>query len=146
MIVVGFDHWQTISFAIGERQRESLKELNIVIAEDSELFRNVLQQTLSDIDGFNIIGTVANGVDAVRVVKELKPHVLILDITMPIKNGIEVLKEIREEDSSPVVIMFTADPDPFVRKLCLETGARYFLNKFQVVELIRVCKLELLTR
>ncbi|HEY6186316.1 MAG TPA: response regulator transcription factor [Pyrinomonadaceae bacterium] len=121
-----------------------MKELKIVIAEDSEVFSKLLSRTLSVIVGFKVVGTAANGVRAIELTRELKPDVLVLDITMPFKDGIEVLKEIRAEDSSTVIVMFTADTSPPTRRICLEAGADYFLNKSQILELLEICNLQLL--
>lgn len=108
------------------------------------MFSKLLSRTLSVIVGFKVVGTAANGVRAIELTRELKPDVLVLDITMPFKDGIEVLKEIRAEDSSTVIVMFTADTSPPTRRICLEAGADYFLNKSQILELLEICNLQLL--
>src|SRR3954470_20139531 len=99
---------------------QSMKQLRVVIAEDSKALRDLLDRRLSVIEGLNVVGAVANGIEAIKAVKDLEPHILILDISMPFKNGIEVLKELRQEDSSTVVIMLTDDPDLFTGRACLE--------------------------
>jgi DNA-binding NarL/FixJ family response regulator len=125
-------------------KQKRVKELKIVIAEDSEVFSKLLSRTLSVIVGFKVVGVAADGVRAIKLTRELKPDVLVLDITMPLKDGIEVLKEIRAEDSSTVIVMFTADALPLTRRVCLEAGADYFLNKSQIIELLEICNLQLL--
>jgi DNA-binding NarL/FixJ family response regulator len=121
-----------------------LKEIKIVIAEDSAALCSLLKRTLSVIEGFHIAGTAADGVEAIRLARELKPHVLVLDIMMPFKDGIEVLKEIRGDTSTTVIVMFTSDPSPLNRRVCLEAGADYFLDKSQIIELIEICNMQLL--
>lgn len=121
-----------------------MKPLRIVIADDSEIFRDLLHRSLRIIAGFNVVGIAADGFEALQLTRELKPRVLILDISMPHKDGIEVLKAIRTNDSSTVVIMFTADPVSYLRKTCLEAGANYFLGKTQIAELIEICNIEML--
>jgi len=106
----------------------------------------MLRRTLSAIEGIEVIGVAADGVEALRLVRELKPHVLILDISMPRKDGIQVLKEIRAGDHSTVIIMFTGESPSVLRIVCQEAGANYFLEKTQVKELIEICELELLAR
>jgi DNA-binding NarL/FixJ family response regulator len=71
--------------------------LKVVIADDSALIRKQLRVLLSRIQGLVISGTAEDGVEALRQVKELNPNVLVLDLGMPRKSGIEVLKEIRRE-------------------------------------------------
>ncbi|MET0621961.1 MAG: response regulator transcription factor [Pyrinomonadaceae bacterium] len=123
---------------------ESLKELKIVIAEDSKLISDLLSRVLSRIQGFRIAGVAENGIAAVDMVRKREPHVLVLDIAMPFKDGIEVLEELRAEGSTVVIIMFTVSPPPFARKACLDLGANYFLDKSQISELIEICSLHLL--
>jgi DNA-binding NarL/FixJ family response regulator len=107
--------------------------------EDSEVFRDVLQRILRAIESFSVIGTAVDGAEAIHLVNELRPDVLILDISMPRKDGLEVLKEIRAYDSSTVIIMFTAEASPHARNFCIENGADYFLEKTQIKELIGIC-------
>ena len=121
-----------------------MKELKIVIAEDSKLIGNLISRTLSRIAGFRIVGLAENGVGALEMVRAYKPHVLILDISMPVKDGIDVLAELRAEDSAIVIIMFTANESPFARKACLDLGANYYMDKSQIGELIEICSLHLL--
>jgi DNA-binding NarL/FixJ family response regulator len=121
-----------------------VKKLRIVIAEDSEVIRDLLQCMLKAIVGFFVVGTAADGAEAVHLVSELSPDILILDINMPRKNGLEVLKEIRACDSSTVVVMYTADASPLARRSCLENGANFFLGKCQINELIEICNKVLL--
>ena len=123
-----------------------MKQLKIVIAEDFRPLSDMLSRTLSAMDGIEVVGIAADGVEALRLVRELKPRVLILDISMPLKDGIQVLREIRAEDTSTVIIMFTGESSLVLRTVCQEEGANYFLEKSQVKELIEICELELLAR
>lgn len=120
----------------------SLKELKIVIADDS--IGDVLGMTLSRVEGFRIEGVASNGVEALELVREHKPHLLILDLSMPLKDGITVLEELRAEDTTTVVVVFTADPSPFAKKVCMDFGANYFLDKSEIRGLIEICSLHLL--
>ena len=121
-----------------------MKQLKIVIAEDFRPLGDMLSRTLSAIEGIEVVGVAADGVEALRLVRELKPSVLILDISMPRKDGIQVLRELRAEDTSTVIIMFTGESSLVLRTVCQEEGANYFLEKTQVKELIEICELELL--
>jgi two-component system response regulator DctR len=125
---------------------ESLKELKIVIADDSKLISDVVSRTLSRIAGFTVVGAAANGVEALRLVREHEPHLLVLDISMPFKDGIAVLEELRAEGSAVVIVMFTAEQSPFARKACLDLGANYYVDKSELGELIEICSLHLLAR
>lgn len=100
--------------------------------------------TLSRVEGFRIVGVALNGVEALELVRERKPDVLILDLSMPLKDGVTVLEELRAEDTATVVAVFTANTSPFVRKVCMDFGANYFLDKSEITELIEICSLHLL--
>ena len=121
-----------------------MRQLKIVIADDSALIRDLLRYTLSKVPGLAVVGAAADGVEAIRLVRELKPNVVVLDISMPLMGGIEVIKEIRKDDHSTVIIMFTGDVSLFIAEFCLEAGANFFLNKDEIVELVEICRLELL--
>lgn len=120
-----------------------MKELKILIAEDTKYIGDVLSRTLSRVEGFEVVGVARDGVRAVEMARALRPHVLVLDLAMPYKSGLEVLKELRAEGSPTVIVMFTSDPAPVVRDFCLESGADYYMDKSQVAELIEVCSLHL---
>ncbi|HWW75662.1 MAG TPA: response regulator transcription factor [Pyrinomonadaceae bacterium] len=122
----------------------SLKELKIVIADDSKLISDALRRTLSKVNGLRVVGQAENGIRALELVREHNPHVLVLDISMPFKNGIDVLEELRAENSTVVVVMFTADSSAFAKKACLDLGANYYLDKSQISELTEICFLHLL--
>ena len=81
------------------------KQLKIVIADDSEPIRDLLWETFLVEPGLSVVGTAANGIEAIRVIRELKPDIVVLDISMPMMGGIEVLKEIRKDDQSTIIIM-----------------------------------------
>lgn len=117
-----------------------MKDLKIVLVDDSPVIRDYLDTTLARINGCTVVGMAADGIEAVNVIRELRPHVVVLDITMPHRNGIEVLREIREQDSDMVIIMFTADPSVMLEEICLKEGANHYLDKSEVLDLVAICK------
>src|SRR5437870_3224524 len=104
-----------------------MDELTILIAEDNQLLGDMLCRRLSQVEGFKVLGVAETGVRAVELARELRPHVLVLDISMPHKNGIDVLRELRAEDSTTLIIMFTSEQAPQMRTFCLELGADHYL-------------------
>jgi len=103
--------------------------LKIFIADDSALMRERLVMMLAELPGIDIIGQARNGVEAVDLIPKLKPDVVILDVRMPGRNGIDVLKQIKADDPPPLVIMFTNYPYPQYRDKCLQAGADFFFDK-----------------
>jgi DNA-binding NarL/FixJ family response regulator len=120
--------------------RESVKigkkPLHVVIADDAYEIRSLLDLVLSEIEGIAISGKAKDGVEALRMVNELRPDIVVLDISMPEKNGIEVLREIRRDDRSTTIIIFTIDPQ--LREYSLNAGADYFLSKNEIGDLVEI--------
>ena len=84
---------------------------------------------LSEIEGIEIIGEAQDGIEARDRIPELKPDVLILDIRMPWRSGIDVLRDIKQSDPATKVIILTNYPYPQYRKKCMEEGADFFFDK-----------------
>jgi len=114
---------------------KTLKELRIVLVDDSLLIQEYIKRALLGIKGCNLIGTASDGDEALPMIRMRHPDVVLLDVTMPRKNGIEVLKELRLENSKVIVIMFTADATPGLKEKCLEEGANYFVVKSEFRQL-----------
>ncbi len=69
--------------------------INILLCEDHLITRQGIRRLLEDEKGLNIVGEAGNGEEAVRMVGELKPDVVIMDIAMPKLNGIEATRQIK---------------------------------------------------
>ena len=82
--------------------------LNIFIADDDTGMRTVLRKIIESMDGLQCIGEAADGGQAVRSCLELRPDVVMLDIDMPVKSGVEAAKEIHEQMPDITIIFVTA--------------------------------------
>ncbi|MFY4815615.1 response regulator, partial [Haloarcula sp. AONF1] len=78
----------------------------VLIADDSEFMRNLLREILEG--EFEIVGEAENGVEAVNMYEEHGPDLVMMDIVMPIRDGIEATTEILEENPDATVIMCTS--------------------------------------
>jgi DNA-binding NarL/FixJ family response regulator len=102
---------------------------HVLIVDDSNQVRERLIDLLSECPGILIAGQAGNGKEALAAVNELKPDVVILDIRLPGKSGIQLLKEIKAAHPQTMVIMLTNyDFEPY-RNQCMQLGADYFFNK-----------------
>jgi DNA-binding NarL/FixJ family response regulator len=108
--------------------------MKVLIVDDSKIVCNGLQQMLIHIVDVEIVGQANNARDAIASISEAKPNVVILDIRLPGKSGIEVLKDIRDKKLPIRVIMLTNYPYPQYRKKCEELGADYFFDKVTEIE------------
>jgi DNA-binding NarL/FixJ family response regulator len=108
--------------------------MRVLIVDDSKIVCEGLQQMLINIADVEIVGPAHNAQDAITLISESKPHVVILDIRLPGLNGIDVLKDIRDKKLPIRVIMLTNYPYPQYRKKCEELGADYFFDKVAEIE------------
>ena len=99
----------------------------VLIVDDSMFMRNRLVKLLTQ-HGYET-AIACDGVDAVRVYGETKPDVVLMDITMPRKDGLEALQEIRQLDPLAKVIMLTALDQPLLAGRAVLLGAKDFLTK-----------------
>lgn len=100
----------------------------IMIADDSDAIRLVLQDILS-IGNHEIVAEAVNGEEAVEKFSEVNPDVLLLDLAMPKKDGLTVLKEIMARHPAAKVILITASDNQNVINECLNVGATAFISK-----------------
>ena len=103
--------------------------MRLLIADDSDQVRMRLVDMLSDLKGIETIFEAQEGLEAIKLTRELRPDVVVLDIRMPKRNGIEVMSEIIQEDYKPVIIILTSYPYDQYRKRCMEAGSDYFFDK-----------------
>ena len=100
----------------------------ILIVDDTAFMRLSLRAMLER-NGFEVIGEAENGSVAVNKYKELRPDIVTMDITMPVMDGIQALKEIRQFDSNSKVVMISAlGQESYVREAVM-LGAKGFVIK-----------------
>lgn len=104
----------------------------VLIVDDAAFMRMMLKDILNK-NGYDICGEACNGNEALEKYKELKPDLVTLDITMPEKDGISALKDIREFDSNAKCIMCSAIGQQAMVIEAIQSGAKDFIVKpFQV--------------
>jgi DNA-binding NarL/FixJ family response regulator len=110
--------------------------MNVFIVDDSEVVCTGLESMLSEIEGILLAGKAQDVRGAIEAIHRLQPDVVILDIRLIDGSGIDVLKEIKKRDPSPVVLVLTNYPYPQYRKKCQDLGAEYFLDKVTEIDKI----------
>ena len=104
--------------------------MKVLIADDSEAVHKRLAEMISEVPGVEISGQAKDGQETIRLIEEIKPDAVVLDVRMPKGSGIDVLKYIRNGvQPKPLVIVLTNYPYPHYRKKCLAMGADYFIEK-----------------
>ncbi len=105
------------------------KPLKIFITDDSEIILKKIPEMLNNFENVQMVGNAKTAADTLRLVKELTPDIIILDIKLPGESGMDILKVIKAERLVPVVIIFTNYPYPEYRQRCYDLGADYFYDK-----------------
>ena len=101
---------------------------NILICDDAAFMRMMIKDILTK-NGYNVAGEAENGKVAVEKYAELKPDLVMMDITMPEMDGIQALKKIKENDSSATVIMCSAMGQQDSIATAIQYGATDFVIK-----------------
>ena len=110
---------------------EKKDDISVLICDDSALMRNVISRIVDETEGLKVVGKAENGQALLDMLKTTKPDVILLDIEMPVMNGIEFLKRRQQlHIDVPVVILSSvATEGASVTIQCLELGASDFITK-----------------
>ena len=100
----------------------------IMVAEDSDSIRLLLKDFLK-LGNHEVVAEVVNGMDAIKKFNDVKPDVLLLDIAMPKKDGLDALKEIMAVNPNAKIVMITASDDLKTITKCIDHGALAYLVK-----------------
>jgi len=100
----------------------------VLLVDDQKLVRSGFSLILSVEDDIDVVGEASDGAEAVRLTRELRPDVVLMDVQMPVLDGIEATRRIVSEDLAKVVILTTFDRDDYVFA-GLAAGASGFLLK-----------------
>lgn len=107
-----------------------------IIIDDSEKTVELIATAFEDLEEFQVLGYATNGQDALDAIKSLKPDLITLDINMPIINGIELLKTIKENNITVKTIVISGVLDPDTLKELMDIKPDYYIEKpFQGADL-----------
>ena len=112
--------------------------IRIAIAEDQSIFRNGLTKLLNDIEGFEVILAVENGQLLIDALETTPVDLALIDFRMPVKNGIEATKEVREKFPDVKVLLLSMYDDVEFVELAIENGANGYLSKDDDAEEIQL--------
>ena len=103
--------------------------VRLLVADDHEIVRKGLRALLEAEPGWEVAAEAVNGKEAVEKAKQLKPDVAILDISMPLLNGLEAARQIvKSVEHTKVLVLTVHDSDPLIQEV-LEAGARGYMLK-----------------
>jgi DNA-binding NarL/FixJ family response regulator len=107
----------------------SITPLRLVVVDDHSLFRRGLVSLLVDMPEFKVIGEAGNGQEALSVIAELKPDIVLLDLNMPVMDGIETVAALRRAASEQRILMLTISQDDEDLLAAIRAGADGYLLK-----------------
>ena len=104
--------------------------IKVLLVEDSELVRNRIRRSLSEIGNIEIVGEAVNAKDAIKLGRQYKPHVMILDIKLEGDyNGFYALEELKVIHPSLKTIVLTNSQEKQYKTKAFQLGADYFFDK-----------------
>lgn len=114
------------------------ERIRILIADDHKLIRAGIRALLETEEDLEIIGEAADGMETIIQVRTLKPDVILLDLQMPHKTGIEAIEEIKREDSHARILVLTSYADDARVFMAMKAGALgYLLKESSTTELVQ---------
>jgi len=108
--------------------------IDVVIIEDQNLFAEGFKNLIGNIDDVNVTAIFRNGAGIVEKLAILQPHVLFLDLNLPKKNGIDILKQLRDKFPNMIIAVLTMYEDPLLIKLVKSHQANAYLSKDATLE------------
>lgn len=105
------------------------EKVRVAIADDNDGVRTLLE-VLIGLDGrLQLVGTAADGHEAIELVTETRPDVILLDLSMPVLDGLEVLTSLREHHPKTRVVVYSGFSGAEIQAAAFEAGARDYLVK-----------------
>ncbi|OGR49755.1 MAG: hypothetical protein A2X40_07360 [Elusimicrobia bacterium GWC2_65_9] len=115
--------------AILAKANSASRKITVVIADDQTLFREGIKDLLENEKNIQVIGEAADGREALRLVKKLKPNVVLLDIKLPHMDGIEATRQIHKDCPTTNVLILSGYEDEAHVMEAIQAGANGYLSK-----------------
>ena len=110
------------------------KSVKVVIADDHPLFRRGLKHALEETNDIEVIGESSNGDELLSLIRDCKPGIILLDIAMPGKSGLDLLKELKSEHPKLPILILSVYPEEQYAIRFLKAGASGYLTKESAAE------------
>src|SRR6187551_2339630 len=110
-------------------QETTTTPVRVLIADDHRLFAEALEAVLAMDERIEVVGRAADGDEAVKLARRLRPDVVALDISMPVMDGFEAAAELERFDDPPAVLILTGSNAPADIDRARRVGARGYITK-----------------
>ncbi len=108
--------------------------IRVLVVDDHQIFTHALTTVLDQDDRFHIVGTAATGREAVRMAKDGKAEVVLMDMSMPVLDGPAATRRLVALEHAPCVIALSGHTDSLSRAAALEAGATAFVTKSEAFD------------
>ena len=122
------------------------KRIDVLIADDHSLFAEALQAILSTDRRFKVVGLAQDGKEAVKLASTLDPDIVLMDISMPVMDGFEATRRLRERDPAACVLMLTGSNARTDVDTARKAGAAGYVTKDKIAAELIDAMLEVVTR
>jgi DNA-binding NarL/FixJ family response regulator len=109
-----------------------MASIRVLIADDHRLFAEALEAILADDARIAVVGYAGDGSEAVRLASELEPDVVLMDISMPVMDGIQAVRAIRETDGNASILMLTGSNARSDVDRARQAGASGYVTKDRI--------------
>ena len=127
-------HKANVSALMSQADGSSTAPVRVLLADDDEDFLASLQPLIEHQPELTVVGAALNGLDAIELTDTLLPHAVVIDLHMPLVDGVTAVARMRKDHPQLCLIAFTGDPDPQLHRAVSEAGADAVLLKGDLVE------------
>ena len=113
-----------------------MRRVRILVVDDHQMLREALVGML-ELSGFEVVGAVPDGADATSLAAELLPDVVLMDLSMPVLNGLDATRLLREVAPATAIVVFSAFDSAELKRQAFAAGAVAYLPKGCSVERLR---------
>lgn len=113
------------------------RAVRLLIADDQRLFSEALMTVLAEDERVDVVGIADNGAEAVELAEALQPDVILMDLNMPVMDGLEATRRIRQAGNDVQILILTGTEAPVGSDDAAAAGASGFLRKEQGVDELR---------
>ena len=123
-----------VSALMGLADGSTTAPVRVLLADDDGDFLASLQPLIEHQPELTVVGAARNGLDAIELTEALLPHAVVIDLHMPLVDGVTAVARLRKDHPQLCLIAFTGDPDPQLHRAVSEAGADAVLLKGDLVE------------